>query len=220
MGDVINMREAVERIRERHKPGKLVGLYRGLRRSHISSEKGGWTSVANLAATIINQMIKHGSPLWWDLVDLDFSSMASPDSMRDEIGIRTLVGAVENGIDSPSFITIIAVTMETKIEQAKVEEMDSVEVSRQLLRGALAYGVPNGGFFPMFENMGKAIEEAGLKGVNVFLNGDHVRIRAYDPKEQDNHLGRVTSYDVIVDFKNLMRDIEMIRKSLASKEKE
>lgn len=218
MGDVVNIRQAVERIRDRHKPGKLVGIYRGLRRSHAASVRGEWTSAAGLVADILNQMIRHGSTLWWDLVDLDFSSMASPDSTRDEIGIRTLVGQVERGINSPSFITVVGVTREYPARGRDDVEVIEQEVLRKaVVMAAKAYGVPTGGFFPMLENIGTAIDEAGLSVSSVSINGDHVNIGAFIPDSED---GRETTFMIIIDFKNLLNDIDTIRTSLASRGKD
>lgn len=216
MGDIVQFRHAVERICDRHKPGKLVGLYRSLRRSHAASETGGWTSVSLLTAGIVNQMLHSGSQLWWDMVDLDYSSLAIPDSSRDEIGIRTLAGQVEYGVNSQCFITTTCVRINTGIRQVDPTAMSFDKVNLAVAEAARNAGVPPGGFFPMFAHMGDAVREANLHVHRISQEGNSLKLRLWDEKEYEENAGVVTNYDIRINFINLLKDIDTIRASLAN----
>lgn len=215
MEKIVNIRDGVERIRARHVPGKLVGLYRGLRKSHAASVEGGWCSAALLTAAIINQMIQRGSQLWWDIADLEFGSLVSPDSMRDDIGVRTLAGKIELGIDSPSFLTVVAHrygnhdTRPADMFSLKEDHVNAV-ITEALLKSKL----PAGGFFPMLAHLGDAAREANLNVHRVTTEHGTIRVQLWDELEE----GQYTSYSVVINPEYLMKDVELIRTSLANRQ--
>lgn len=211
---VVNFREAAEAIRNRHNPGKLMGLYRSLRKSHMASEEGGWASASLLTASVINQMIRSGSKLWWDLVDLEFGSLCSPDSMRDEIGIRTLAGITENGIDSPSFISIVAYRNETGVRPDNLVRMFPEDVNSMIIGELIKQGVPSGGLMPMLAHMAEAAREANLNVHRIGVDNGAICIQLWDELEE----GRYTTYAVRIEAVNLLNDIDLIRSSLSSRQ--
>ena len=211
---VVNFREAAAAIRNRHNPGKLMGLYRSLRKSHTASEEGGWASASLLTAAIINQMMRSGSKLWWDIVDLEFGSLCSPDSMRDEIGIRTLAGLIENGIDSPSFISIVAYRNDNGVRPDDLICMSPEEANSKITGELLNQGVPSGGLMPMLSHMAEAAREANLNIHRIGIDQGAIRVQLWDELEE----GRYTTYVVRIETINLLKDVDLIRSSLASRQ--
>jgi hypothetical protein len=212
--NVVNFREAAAAIRNRHNPGKLMGLYRSLRKSHTASEEGGWASASMLTATVLNQMIRSGSKLWWDLLDLELGVLTSPDSMRDEIGIRTLAGKIEKGTDSPSFVSIVAFRNDTGVRPDDLHTLPCEEVNEMITGALIALGVPTGGLMPMLAHMGDAAREANLIVHRIGTDQGSIRIQLWDPAEE----GHYTQYVVRIETVNLLKDMDLIRSSLSSRQ--
>jgi hypothetical protein len=215
MKKVVSIRDAVERIQARHAPGKLVGLYRGLRRSHVASVEGGWCSASLLTASILNQMILRGSKLWWDITDLEFGSLVSPDSMRDDIGIRTLAGKIEKGIDSPSFLTVVAHRFGNReVPRANMLSLKEDHVNALVTEALVASGLPSGGFFPMLAHLGDAAREANLNVHRVTAKQGVIHVELWDELEPEPH----TSYSIVINPEYLIGDVDLIRTSLANRQ--
>lgn len=211
---VIDIREGIILVQERHVPGKLTGFYRALKKSHLASTNGGWCSASLLTATILNQMIQRGSKLWWDIVDLEFGSLVSPDSTRDDIGIRTLAGKIVRDRDSQSFLIVTSTRYELDQRPAVIGSMDHEAVNAVITDAVMAAGLPSGGFMPMLAHLGDAIREAGLKVDKVVVNPEGERsifITLWDENEVDTY----TAYSVRIYPDVLLKDIDLIKSSLA-----
>lgn len=206
----VDFRKGLKDLQDRYKPGKLMGLHRGLRKSHESALNGGWVSASWVASHVLAQMINHGSPLWWDLIDLEFGSLVSPDSSRDEIGIRTLAKMVEKGEPGVSFIEITAIEIKNGIEDTE-SYFEADKVNKYATAWMREFGMPTGGLMPMIERIGSALQESGLRVASCKHLGRTIKIEAFDPRPRD----RVTHYSVFIRPDELAKDIDIIRASLA-----
>jgi hypothetical protein len=217
MGKVVEIRKGVLEIQNRHAPGKLRGFYRALCKSHQAASLGGWSSANMLTASIVKQMLDHGNKLWWDLVDLEFGSLASPDSSRDEIGIRTLAGETFNGVPSQPFMIIMAVTHQNGVRQEIHEcfqQITPAEVNARIAEMLSDRDFPTGGLDPMMLRLGDAIEAAKLRVESVLDKHSHIKLNLQDPNEE----GLFTAYSVHIYPDTLLKDIDLIKASLATKE--
>jgi len=217
MGEVVEIRKGVLEIQNRHAPGKLRGFYRALCKSHQAAGRGGWSSANMLTAAIIKQMLDHGNKLWWDLVDLEFGSLTSPDSSKDEIGIRTLAGETFNGVPSQPFIIAMAVTHQNGIRQEIHECFQSItpaEVNARVAEMLSDRDFPTGGLDPMMLRVGDAIAMTNLKVESVLDKHSHIKLNLQDPNEE----GHFTSYTVYIYPDTLRKDIDLIKASLATQE--
>lgn len=217
MGEVVEIRKGVLEIQNRHAPGKLRGFYRALCKSHKAAGRGGWSSANMLTAAIIKQMLDHGNKLWWDLVDLEFGSLASPDSSRDEIGIRTLAGETFNGVPSQPFMIIMAVTHQNGIRPEIHEIFHNIttsEVNARMAEMLSDRDFPTGGLDPMMLRLGEAIAMSNLVVESIVDKVGYIKLNLQDPNEE----GHFTSYSVHIYPDTLMKDIDLIKASLATKE--
>lgn len=214
MNNVIEIREGVLHQQARHSPSKLKGFYRSLCKSHVAANRGGWCSAAMLSACIIKEMLDNGSKLWWDLIDLEFGSLTSPDSTRDEIGFRTQAGWVLTGKPSQPFMIVMAVQHQNGIKPDIQQNLFPEEVDARLAEMLSDRDFPSGGLEPMITRLGTAALSANLKVESLEDKTSYLLLKLQDP----NETGGYTSYTVNVYPDVLMKDIDLIKASLATQE--
>lgn len=214
MSNVIEIREGVLHQQARHSPSKLKGFYRALCKSHAAARQGGWSSAAMLSASIVNEMLTKGSRLWWDLIDLEFGSLSSPDSTRDEIGFRTQAGWVCTGTPSQPFMIVMAIQQQNGIRPDITQNLFPEEVDARLAEMLSDRDFPSGGLEPMISNLGTAALSANLKVESLEDKNSYILLTLQDPNEQ----GGYTRYTVHVYPDALLKDIDLIKASLATQE--
>jgi hypothetical protein len=218
MDNVVDFKAAALRIRDHHRPGKLVGLVRSLRKAHTHATVAKQVSVSLLTANILGKMVGHGSKMWWDIVDVNLHpAMLKLFPESDSLGIRTLAGQVELGRPSDDFIYCHAhreVTM-PYFEGAWLD-VGPKDLTALIVSGADKFGLVSGGVMPMLQRVEEAIVETGLSIRAVRAQSGKVLAVLADPEE--NHRPDAferTWYMVTVNLEVLNNDIEIIRSSLA-----